>query len=653
MSRNISKSRKNKMVEGTLQGVKGKNFAFLIPDDEELEDIFIPAKQTHGAMNGDKVRGHINTITRGTGKKKIEGAIDEIISRNTNRIVGVFQESKDFGFIVPDDKRYPDVYIPVKELNIEDGDMALVEIIKYSNSSKHHHTGKIIEVLGKRGEPGVDILAVAKSHGLPMSFPKEVIDYVKKNIKPEIDQTECKNRLDLRNEKIVTIDGDDAKDFDDAISIKKDEKGNYILGVHIADVTHYVKEGSVLDNEALNRATSVYMVDRVIPMLPFELSNGICSLNPKVDRLTLSCIMTIDKHGYVIDNKVVESVICSTERMTYKNVQKIIDRSDNDIVKRYEYLLPEFDLMNELANILRNKRIKRGALDFDFPESKIELDEQGHPIDIYPYPREMSNKIIEEFMLIANETIAEKYFYANIPFVYRIHENPDEIKLQKFKDYIANLGYTLEYDDQGPGKKLQELLEKIKGKEEENAISTLLLRSLMQAKYSPECVGHFGLAAKFYCHFTSPIRRYPDLQIHRIIKEFIHGKLNDSRKNKLINIVDNAAKHSSERERMADEIEEDIEKMKKAEYMNDRIGEEFDGIISSVTEYAVFVTLPNTIEGVIPVTSMEDSNFSYDEKNHILVGVNNKKQFKLGKPIRVKCVKCSIEDRIIYFEEVL
>ena len=650
MSRNISNKRKERLVEGTIQGSKGlKSFAFLIPDDKDMKDVFIAGNKLHGAMHNDRVK--IKITLDNPSKRKLEGEVVEILERNTSKLVGIYQAANGFGFVVPDDNKYEDIHIQNPPKNIEDGDMVQVEIVKYVTGKRKSHEGKILEILGKPGDKGIDILAIAKNHGLPMEFPKKVIQFADE-IPDEIDEKEIKRRLDLRNETIVTIDGDDAKDFDDAVSIKKNSKGNYILGVHIADVTHYVKEGNPLDLEAYNRATSVYLIDRVIPMLPFKLSNGLCSLNPKVDRLTLSCIMEIDKHGYVIDSQVKESVIKSTERMTYANVTKILERSDEEIVERYKDLIPMFELMQELCLILRNKRLRRGALDFDFPEAKIILDETGKPIDVFPYPRETSNRIIEEFMLIANETIAERYFYENIPFVYRIHENPDEEKMNKFKDYIAGLGYVLEYDEAGPGKKLQELLEKIKGTKEENAISTLLLRSLMQAKYSPECSGHFGLAAKFYCHFTSPIRRYPDLQIHRIIKEKINNKLNDTRKNKLINIVDGAARHSSERERQAEDAENEVEAMKKAEYMKDRIGEEFEGTISSVTEYAIFVTLPNTIEGCIGVANMANDEYSFDDKNKILIGVNSRKQFKLGESIKVRCIDANIDERTVFFEEV-
>ena len=652
MSRNISNKRKEKIMEGKIQGTRGnKSFGFFIPDDKEEKDVFISSKNLKGAMHNDKVR--IKVTRKDPKKNKLEGEVIEILERNTFRLSGIYMDNEEFGFVVPQDSRYEDVYIfKPSELQPEDGDIVLCEIKKYVNNSKRSHIGVIKEIIGKQDDAGVDILAVAKNAGLPLEFPNKVIESLDK-IPDEVTEKDIKGRLDLRNDLIFTIDGNDAKDFDDAVSLKKDEKGNYILGVHIADVTHYIKEKSPLDIEAFNRATSVYLVDRVIPMLPFKLSNGICSLNPRVDRLTLSCIMTINKHGFVEEAKVVESVINSVERMTYENVTKLIEKTDEELYRRYEHLIPTLELMQELMLILRTKRLKRGALDFDFPEAKIKLDEKGVPIDVYPYPRENSNKIIEEFMLVTNETIAEKYFYQNIPFVYRIHENPDEEKLAKFKEFIGGLGYVLEYDDQGPGKKLQELLEKIKDTKEENAISTLLLRSLMQAKYNPECSGHFGLAAKFYCHFTSPIRRYPDLQIHRIIKESIHNKLNDTRKNKLINIVDETSRHSSDRERFAEEVENDIEKMKKTEYMSYKIGEEFKGMISSVTEYAIYVTLPNTIEGVIPLSSLKDDEYSLDDKNKILVGINKKKQFKLGNEIEVRCVSTNIEERLILFEEVL
>ena len=451
---------------------------------------------------------------------------------------------------------------------------------------------------------------------------------------------------------MVTIDGEDAKDLDDAVSIERLDNGRYRLGVHIADVSHYVREKNPLDKEALKRGTSVYLIDRVIPMLPKKLSNGICSLNPKVDRLTLSCIMVIDGSGKVLDHEIVESVIRTNERMTYTDVTKILKDNDPELSKRYDYLLDDFKAMEELCNILYKKRTKRGAIDFEFEESKIILNEFGKPIDIKPYEREIANRIIEEFMLVCNETVAEHMFWSHLPFVYRIHEDPDEEKLEKFREFIYNLGYIVKWNGEVKPRNLQEILEKVMGKKEETVVSTLLLRSMMRAKYSPECVGHFGLAAKYYCHFTSPIRRYPDLQIHRIIKEFINGKIDDDRSKKLTALVDYAARQSSETENIATEAEREVDDLKKAEYMLDRIGEEFEGIVSSVTSFGMFVELPNTIEGLIHITALDDDYYIYDENHLCLMGERSKKIYRLGDFVKVRCSKVDIPNREIYFDMV-
>ena len=468
----------------------------------------------------------------------------------------------------------------------------------------------------------------------------------------EIDEKEIKRRKDIRNIRMVTIDGEDAKDLDDAVSIEKLENGKYKLRVHIADVSHYVKEKNPLDKEALKRATSVYLIDRVIPMLPKKLSNGICSLNPKVDRLALSCFMIIDNKGKVCDHEIAETVIRTSERMTYTDVTKILRDNDEELIKKYDYLVDDFKTMEELCLILREKRMKRGAIDFDFEESKIILNNNGKPIDIKPYEREIANRIIEEFMLVCNETIAEHMFWTNLPFVYRVHENPDEEKLEKFREFIYNLGYTMKVSQDIHPRILQEVLEKVKGKKEETVVSTLLLRSMMKAKYTPECSSHFGLAATYYCHFTSPIRRYPDLQIHRIIKEYLNGKIDEKRITKLTPIVDIAAKQSSEMERLAEEAEREVDDLKKAEYMMDRIGEEFEGIISSVTSFGIFVELPNTVEGLVHINDLDDDYYIYDEQHLMLLGQRNKKVYRLGDSVKVKCSRVDIDNREVFFDIV-
>ena len=524
----------------------------------------------------------------------------------------------------------------------------MVEITKWPEKRRSPE-GKVLEVLGKKGDKGLDILTIIKKFGLPEEFPIKVQNFAE-SIPEVIEEKEYKRRTDLRNIRMVTIDGEDAKDLDDAVSIQRLENGRYKLGVHIADVTHYVTEKNPLDKEALKRGTSVYLIDRVIPMLPRKLSNGICSLNPKVDRLALSCIMTIDNNGAVLEHQILETIIKTSERMTYTDVTKILKENDEDLIKRYDYLVDDFRAMEELANILNKRRLKRGAIDFDFDEAKITLNEFGKPIEIKPYERAIANRVIEEFMLAANETIAEHMFNEHLPFVYRIHEDPDEEKLQKFREFIFNLGYFIKWNGEIEPRDLQGTLEEFKGKKEEVVVSTLLLRSMMQARYSPENVGHFGLAAEYYCHFTSPIRRYPDLQIHRIIKEYLNGKIDKTRSIKLTNLVDYAAKQSSETERVAQEAEREVDDLKKAEYMQDRIGEEFQGIISSVTSFGLFVELPNTIEGLVHITALDDDYYIYDEVHLCLVGERTKKMYKLGEDAKVRCSRVDIPNREIFFD---
>ena len=637
------------MIVGKLS-VHQKGFGFLIPDDEEHQDVFIPSSFINGALHGDRVM--VQITKEDIGKKKCEGEIVKIIDRANKTVIGVFESSRNFGFVVPEDKRIQnDIFIPKAKTNgAEDGDVVIVEIIEWAGKRRNPE-GKIIDILGKKGDKGIDILTIIKKHGLPEEFPPKVQKYAE-GIEEEIPKSEYKRRVDLRDVRMVTIDGEDAKDLDDAVSIERLENGNYKLGVHIADVSNYVKELNPLDKEALKRGTSVYLIDRVIPMLPKELSNGICSLNPKVDRLTLSCIMTIDKKGKVLDHEIVESIIRTDERMTYTDVTKILKDHDEELINRYHYLYDDFKAMEELCNILREKRLGRGAIDFNFEESKIILNENGKPIDIKPYDREIANRMIEEFMLVCNETVAEHMYWANIPFVYRIHEDPDEEKLQHFSDFIYNMGYSLKSLREVHPKALQAILEKVQGKKEETVVSTLLLRSMMQAKYSPECVGHFGLAAKYYCHFTSPIRRYPDLMIHRIIKEFINGKIDPKRSERLSGIVDYASKQSSDMERRAQDAEREVDDLKKAEYMSERIGEEHHGIISSVTNFGFFVELPNTIEGLVHITDLDDDYYVYDERHLSLIGELTKKIYRLGDEVKIKVDRVNIDTHDIYFKLV-
>lgn len=637
------------LITGKLQA-HAKGFGFLIPEIEGEKDVFIPSSFINGAMNGDRILVQITREDK-NGKKR-EGEVIQILERANTKIIGVYEDSKNFGFVIAEDTRISqDIFISKKDRNgAKDGDVVVVEITKWPEKRRSPE-GVVKEVLGQKGDKGLDILTIIKKYGLPEEFPPKVQAFAS-GIDEEIPLKEYKRRKDLRDVRMVTIDGEDAKDLDDAVSIERLDNGRYRLGVHIADVSHYVREKNPLDKEALKRGTSVYLIDRVIPMLPKKLSNGICSLNPKVDRLTLSCIMDIDSSGKVLDHEIVESVIRTNERMTYTDVTKILKDNDPELSKRYDYLLDDFKAMEELCNILYKKRTKRGAIDFEFEESKIILNEFGKPIDIKPYEREIANRIIEEFMLVCNETVAEHMFWSHLPFVYRIHEDPDEEKLEKFREFIYNLGYIVKWNGEVKPRNLQEILEKVRGKKEETVVSTLLLRSMMRAKYSPECVGHFGLAAKYYCHFTSPIRRYPDLQIHRIIKEFINGKIDDDRSKKLTALVDYAARQSSETENIATEAEREVDDLKKAEYMLDRIGEEFEGIVSSVTSFGMFVELSNTIEGLIHITALDDDYYIYDENHLCLMGERTKKIYRLGDFVKVRCSKVDIPNREIYFDMV-
>ena len=639
------------VITGKIE-IHDRGFGFLIPDIEGIKDLFIAKTNLMGAMNGDRVVAKI--IKEGRNGKRTEGIIINIVERVNKNIVGIYEDNKSFGFVLPEDKRIQnDIFISKKDRNgAKKGQIVMVEITRWPDGKRKNPEGKVVEILGRPGDKGIDIDIIIRKYNLPEDFPPSVLNSAL-DIEDFITEDEIKGRLDLRNVKMVTIDGEDAKDLDDAVSIERLENGNFKLGVHIADVTHYVKERSVIDKEAFKRATSVYLIDRVIPMLPKKLSNGICSLNPKVDRLTLSCIMEVNRQGKVVNHTIAQSVIKTNERMTYTDVTKILRDNDVELIERYKDLVDDFKAMEELCKILRKKRLDRGAIDFDFEECKIILDEKGKPIDIKPYERAIANRMIEEFMLLANETVAEHMEKLKVPFVYRIHENPDAEKLEKFKAFIYNLGYNdITWGEEVNPKALQRVLDKFKGENEETIISTLLLRSMMQARYSPECAGHFGLAADYYCHFTSPIRRYPDLQIHRIIKEYLNKELTENRSKKLVSIVDSAAKQSSEMERVAQEAEREADDLKKAEYMKDRIGEIFEGMISSVTGFGAFVELPNTIEGLVHITSFRDDYYIYDEDRLILIGERNKKIYRLGDKLKVLCSKVDILSREIYFEIV-
>lgn len=627
--------------------VNKRGFGFVFRG-EGKGDIFIPENAMKDAMNGDKVQVKVLRETFGT--KRAEGEIITVIERNNTSVIGVYEESKAFGFVIPEDAKIKhDIFIGKKNRNFaENGDVVVAEITKWPEKGRNPE-GMVTEILGKKGDKGVDILTVVKKYNLPEEFSPEVIQFTEKipeDIKPE----EIARRRDLRSEMVMTIDGADAKDLDDAVSVVKLENGDFKLSVHIADVTHYVKEGNPIDKEAFKRATSVYLLDLVIPMLPKKLSNNLCSLNPFEPKLTLSCEMIIDKQGKVKEHEIFESIIESKLRATYEDVTRVLKGEMNEELEKYRAFIPMIKDMEELQGILEEKRNRRGSIEFDFPESKITLDKLGKPIKVALYPREISNKIIEEFMLQCNETVAEHMFWTHLPFIYRIHEEPDSDKLKAFTEFSFNLGYPVKLFAGVQPKVLQEILEKVKGKNEEPVLSKLLLRSMMQARYSPENIGHFGLAATYYTHFTSPIRRYPDLEIHRIIKEFLNGGIDENRSNKLLPIVTEVSKQASEMERVAVDAERELDALKKAEYMANHLGEEFEGIISSVTNFGLFVELPNTIEGLVHITSLYDDYYVYDERYMKLAGEHSGRVFSLGEKIDVVVSNVNLDSREIFFE---
>lgn len=626
-----------------------KGFGFVESDEEYTQDLFIPADNVNTAMHNDRVIAEI--VTPATDDRRAEGKIIKVVKREVTEVVGLFQPSKNFGFVVPDNKKFnQDIYIPKKFFSgAKENDKVVVDITVWPSEDRKPE-GKIIEVLGQKGERGVEIDSIVKSHGLPEEFPKKVLDEAEFVAVP-IPEEEIQRRFDIRDLKTFTIDGEDAKDLDDAVSIEKLSNGNFKLGVHIADVTHYVREKSKLDKEALKRATSVYLVDKVIPMLPKTLSNGMCSLNPFEDKLTLSIFMEINDKGEVVKHDIYESVINSKARMTYTEVSDILEKDDPVLKKTFSHMVDEFKMSEELARILMKRRERRGSIDFDFPEAKIILNKDGEVVDIKHYERRISNRIIEEFMLISNETIAEHYFWLGLPFVYRVHETPSAEKMEQLSKFVATFGYTIKGDleDVHP-KALQAIVENIKGKREEEAISTILLRSLKQARYEPTCLGHFGLAAKYYCHFTSPIRRYPDLQIHRIIKEQLNNKINQKRQDQLSNIVEYASTQSSERERAAELAERDVHDYYKACYMADKVGQEFEGTISSVTNFGMFVELENTIEGLVRLANMADDYYIYDDMTYTIIGERTKKTFRIGDPVRIRVDRVNVDFREIDFE---
>lgn len=626
-----------------------KGFGFVESDEEYTQDLFIPADSLNGAMHNDRVIAEITTPA--TDEKRAEGRIIKVVERAITDVVGTFQESKNFGFVLPDNKKFnKDIFIPKKFFNGARGNDKVVCRITQWPTEDRKPEGKIIEILGQKGDRYVEIASVIREHGLPEEFPKKVLDEAEK-VAIEIPQEEIDRRLDIRDMNIFTIDGEDAKDLDDAVSIEVLDNGNYKLGVHIADVTHYVKEKSKLDKEALKRATSVYLVDKVIPMLPKTLSNGVCSLNPFEDKLTLSVFMEIDHKGEVVKHDIKETIINSKARMTYTEVSDILEKDDEKLKKTFAKVADDFFTAEKLARILMKRREKRGAIDFDFPEAKIILNNDGDVVDIKQYERRISNRIIEEFMLITNETVAEHFFWLNMPFVYRVHETPAHEKIETLNKFISTFGYVIKGDlESVHPKALQGIIEQIHGKTEEKAISTIMLRSLKQARYSPECVGHFGLAAQYYSHFTSPIRRYPDLQIHRIIKEFLNGKISQKRQDQLAQIVDYASTQSSEREREAELAERDVKDIYKARYMEDRVGEEFVGIVSSVTSFGMFIELDNTVEGLVRLADMGDDYYIFDENTFTILGERTKKLYRIGDVVKIKVEKVNVDFKEIDFK---
>lgn len=651
-----------KVLTGTFIS-NSKGFGFVEIEGRE-EDLFIPEDKTNGAFHKDIVEV---ALLPGKDGKRQEAQVLKIIARGMTTIVGTFERSREnYGFVIPDNtKLAQDVFVPKEySMGAVSGHKVVVELTDYG-TDKHSPQGKVIEILGHVNDPGVDIMSIVRGYELPVEFPEKVMNQAARTAQ-EVSEADRAGRRDLRDVVMVTIDGEDAKDLDDAVSVSFDGE-KYQLGVHIADVTNYVQENSALDREALKRGTSVYLVDRVIPMLPHALSNGICSLNEGVDRLALSCLMTVDQKGEITDYEICESVINVNKRMSYRVVQELLTKDGltektpqpgEEDYRQYAELLPMFREMETLAGLLREKRRKRGSIDFDFPECKIYLDSEGHPTDIKPYERNTATDIIEDFMLAANETVAQHFYWMELPFVYRVHDVPDADRLQKLTAIISNFGYSMKAVGKAKSKvsseeihpkEIQKLLARIAGTPEEAMISRMALRSMKQAKYSVECTGHFGLACAYYCHFTSPIRRYPDLQIHRIIKEQLRGRMNDDRTAHYRELLPEVAKHSSETERRADEAERETDKLKKVEYMEQHVGESFDGVISGVTGWGLYVELPNTVEGLVHISKLYGDYYYYSEKSSELVGEATGRCFKLGMPVRVNVDGCDRFTRTIDF----
>ncbi|HLS67651.1 MAG TPA: ribonuclease R [Pseudogracilibacillus sp.] len=626
-----------------------KGFAFLIPDDEKMDDVYIHSSDLNSAMNNDRVIVRIER--KGHRSNRKEGVVIRILERANDRIIGTFEEGRGFGFVIPDDSRIlHDIFIPKENTaGAVTGHKVIIEIEEFPKGRKSA-TGKVVEILGHKNDPGMDIVSIIYKHGIKMDFPEEVLEEAGK-APDTVTEDEIANRRDLRNETIVTIDGADAKDLDDAIRVEQLDNGNYLLGVYIADVTYYIKEGSAMDKEAEERGTSVYLVDRVIPMIPHRLSNGICSLNEGEDRLVLGCEMEIDADGNVVAHEIFEGVIRSTKRMTYKAVNQMLVDQDEDVRAEYKALVPMFELMETVAATLRRKRMKRGAIDFDFKEAQVLVDGDGKATDVIIRERSVAERLIEEFMLCTNETIAEHFHWLEVPFIHRIHETPDEGKLETFFEFLAGLGIVVKGTaNEIHPLELQKVLDRVRGEKEEMVISKLMLRSMKQAKYDPVSVGHFGLSTDFYTHFTAPIRRYPDLTVHRLIRTYlIHGDLSNDTLRKWKEALPDIAQHSSQMERAAVDAEREVDDLKKAEYMLDKIGNEYTGIISSVTSFGLFVELENTVEGLVHVSYMVDDYYHFSERHHALIGEMSGKVYRIGEQVDVKVLDVNVDERSVDF----
>ena len=642
----ISVSKKGKYARAEVFAQTGiftahyKGFGFVTIEGRD-QDVFIAPDNTGDAMDKDTVQVVVEEARDG---RRAEGVVVRILEHANETVIGIYEKNKSFGFVIPDNPRITmDVFIPQgSDMGAVSGHKVVARLTSYGGKRKNPE-GQIVEILGHINDPGVDIESVVRAYGLPETYPEEVMEEAA-NVPEEltqkmIEEEIAKGRRDLRHLPMVTIDGEDAKDLDDAVSISSELKNGkeiFHLGVHIADVTHYVKEGGALDREALKRGTSVYLVDRVIPMLPHRLSNGICSLNAGCDRLALSCLMDIDENGVILGHEICETIVCIDRRLTYTHVAKVLEAPEAFADKEECDMLC---MMGRASKALRGRRMLRGAVDFDFPECKIILDDKGRPKDIRPYERNAANMLIEDFMLAANETVAEDYYWQQVPFLYRTHEKPDEEKIKKFGILINNFGYSIHLQNgELHPKEMQKLLQKVAGSPEEALLSRLALRSMKQAKYTPDCLGHFGLAASYYTHYTSPIRRYPDLQIHRIIKENIHGRLDEKRISHYEKILSEVAVWTSSRERLAEEAERETEKLKKVQYMERHIGEEFDGIISGINNYGFYVELPNSVEGMVRVSELDGDYYVFNEERYELIGECTGKEFKLGQPIRIYVV---------------